>query len=284
MKPKLFCADCNTQLQWGDKFCPGCGREIEWPGSKSSAPATHRTETSASVRCSKCGAANVPGTVFCETCGAALAHGKEKGKKSESPRDEKKYAAAPVINSWKLVAGFFAFLVVGIAMMQFLSGTNTIPSPPSQAAAQQPAANMQAMPQIEEMEKQVVANPNNHELILRLANLLQDNRFLERAVKYYKDYLSKHPNDANARVDMGICYNDMGNLEEAKKEIGLALKHEPKHLFAHYNLGIVHLRAGEIEKANEWFVKVVALDPKSEVAQRAQQLLTQHNPQNLQPN
>lgn len=203
--------------------------------------------------------------------------------KPQSPRDEKKYKVAPVVNSWKLVAGFFAFLIVGITLMQFLSGTNTIPSMPSQTA-QQPAANMQAMPQIEEMEKQVAANPNNHELILRLANLLQDNRFFDRAIKYYKDYLTKHPNDANARVDMGICYNDMGNLEQAKKEIGLALTYEPKHLFAHYNLGIVHLRSGEIEKANEWFEKVVALDPQSEVAQRAQQLLIQHNPQNLQPN
>ena len=83
---------------------------------------------------------------------------------------------------------------------------------------------------------------------------------------------------------MGVCYNDMGDLEEAKKQIGLALQREPKHVFAHFNLGIVYLRSGDVEKANERFKKVIALDPKSEIAQRAQQLLAQHNPQNLQSN
>ncbi|HLF20428.1 MAG TPA: tetratricopeptide repeat protein [Bacteroidota bacterium] len=215
-----------------------------------------------------------------------MLQGKEKpsGQSSRPPsRGSKKAGAAPVTNSWKLVAGFFVFLAVGITLMQVLSGTNPIPPRPSQKA-EQPAANMQVVPQIEEMERQVAANPNNHEQIVRLANFLQDNRFYDRAIKYYKDYLAKHPNDANARVDMGVCYNDLGNLDEARKQIELVIQNEPKHLFAHFNLGIVLLRGGDVEKANESFKQVIALDPKSEVAQRAQQLLTQHNPQNLQPN
>ncbi len=286
MKPKLFCSDCNSAIQWEDKFCPGCGAQIELSDVSGSPSERTAHAGSQKVRCSKCGSTNASENEFCERCGASLHQGKasreRRASKSASPRADKKYTVAPVANSWKLVAGFFAFLVVGITLMQFLSGTSNVPSQPAQSAQQ--SANMQAAPQIEELEKQVAANPNNHELMVRLANMLQDNRFFERAIKYYKDYLARHPKDANARVDMGICFNDMGNLEEAKKEIQLALTYEPKHLFAHYNLGIVYLRGGDMEQANEWFKKVVALEPKSEVGQRAQQLLTQHNPQNLQPN
>ncbi len=302
MIPKILCTDCGSQLQWTDKFCSRCGKTIDWPASFSSSPTSPAPtalpvrsttlrvdrlveQAGTTVRCKSCGSENPSAAELCLTCGHALIGKTEKRAKHEVHSKQKQdvgHRVVPVVGSWKLVAGFAAFLATGITLMQLFGGSNkapvTIPSQPSS----QPSANMQVLPQIEEMERQVVANPSNHEQILKLANFLQDNRFYERAVKYYKDFLSHHPKDANARVDMGICYNDMGDLEEAKKQIRLALEHEPKHLFAHFNLGIVYLRGGEVEKANEWFKKVVELDPKNEIAQRAQQLLSQHNPQNLQ--
>jgi len=284
MIPKILCTDCGSQLQWTDKFCARCGKTIEWPASFSST-ATSTAPTATTVRCKSCGSENPSAAELCLTCGHALIGKTEKRAKQEVHSKQKQgpgQRVEPVVGSWKLVAGFAVFLATGITLMQLFGGSNRAPvAVPSQASSQ-PSANMQVLPQIEEMERQVVANPKNHEQVLKLANFLQDNRFYERAAKYYKDYLSDHPKDANARVDMGICYNDMGDLEEAKKQIRQALEHEPKHLFAHFNLGIVYLRGGEVEKANEWFKKVVELDPKNEIAQRAQQLLTQHNPQNLQ--
>jgi len=168
--------------------------------------------------------------------------------------------------------------------MQNFSGMKQRPVTPKQETSDQPVANMQAMQQIQEIERQVAANPTNHQLILQLANALHDNRFYAEAIRRYKEYLAQHPDDANARVDLGICFKETGNFEDARKEMQKALEFEPKHLFAHYNLGIVYLSNGDIAKANEWFKKVIAIDPKSEVAKRAQQLLAQHNPQTFQNN
>lgn len=283
MIPKIACSDCGSQLQWTDKFCSRCGKTIEWPATLSASA----TSAAATVRCKNCGSENPSGAETCLTCGFALIPKSERQAKQEVHSKQKQTTAqkiTPVVGSWKLVAGFMVFLATGITLMQLFGGSNRTPAVSPVQPSTQSSANMQVLPQVEEMERQVAANPDNHEQILKLANFLQDNRFHDRAIKYYKDYLAHHPKDANARVDMGICYNDLGDLEEAKKQIRQALDYEPKHVFAHFNLGIVHLRGGEVEKANEWFKKVVDLDPKSEMAQRAQQLLSQHNPQNLQTN
>ena len=149
---------------------------------------------------------------------------------------------------------------------------------------------MQAVQQIEEMERRLAANPNDQQLLLQLANLLHDSRFYDKAIQRYTEYLKLNPNDADARVDLGICYYETDRTNEAKREMLKALEKNPKHLLGHFNLGIVHLRIAQremamgnteqgnkaVEEANVWFSKTVALDPKGEVGQRAQWLLAQH--------
>ena len=55
------------------------------------------------------------------------------------------------------------------------------------------------------------------------------------------------------------------------------MKHDPKHVAAHFNLGIVSLQAGKVKEANEWFKKTIALAPNTEMGQKAKQILEQHS-------
>jgi tetratricopeptide (TPR) repeat protein len=112
--------------------------------------------------------------------------------------------------------------------------------------------------------------------------MCQDGRFFDKAIAHYRKYLEKNPKDANARVDMGICFFETSNLDEARKEMEFALKYDPKHVPAHFNLGIVILRAGNVKEANEWFKKTIALAPKSDMGQQAKQILEQHSSPLLQ--
>jgi tetratricopeptide (TPR) repeat protein len=139
------------------------------------------------------------------------------------------------------------------------------------------APQLQLPTDIQELENSVAANPDDMSLTLQLANALHDRLFYEKAIPYYKTYLVMNPKDANARVDMGICYKEIGNYIEAESEMKMALHYVPNHLFAHFNLGIVYLSEGNLEESNKWFKRTVALDPNSEVGKRAQQLLSQHN-------
>jgi tetratricopeptide (TPR) repeat protein len=182
--------------------------------------------------------------------------------------------------------------VVVIAALAVIGYEFFIEKSPSAGSTQQvPAQPMtltgemvQKQAEIQALEKDVASHPNDMVLTLQLANFLHDGLFYERAIPYYKMFLAKNPSDANARVDLGIYYKEIGNFSEAKKEMKEALKYIPQHLHANFNLGIVCLSEGNLHEANEWFKKIVALDPASEVGKRAQQLLTQHNSQTPKTN
>lgn len=189
-----------------------------------------------------------------------------------------------------MMAGFALFLAVGVLSLELLTKPKVENIPHTHNNEEQTGANMQALQQIEEMERRLAANPNDQQLLLQLANLLHDSRFYDKAIQRYSEYLKKNPNDADARVDLGICYYETDRTDEAKQEMLKALEKNPKHVLGHFNLGIVHLRIAQremaagntekgnkaVEEANNWFRKTAALDPNGDVGQRAQRLLAQH--------
>lgn len=288
MKPKIFCSECETELQWGDKFCASCGKLVEWPQGPSVKSAQSESPAKGVTACKMCGADNEVGTEFCHACGANLSAQSQQSPQRKKPKEqhrkagEKNIPGSTIASSWKTIVGFIVFVVAGVLILEYATGKKDLPQATQQS---EPAAgaNMQAVSQIAEMEKQIAANPNDLQAMLRLANFLQDNRFYDKAIKYYGSYLEKNPKDTNARVDFGICYFDLGRLDEAQRQMELALKNDPKHQVAHLNLGVVNLRAGKINEANEWFKRAVELGPTTSAGQQAQQFLNQHsNSQNLQ--
>ncbi len=306
MKPKIYCAHCNAELRWGDRFCGNCGKPVDLsddapgPDSERSASAAP-SEPSA---CRTCGTVNKPGAEFCKNCGADLRSqasagamtggGTPKQARTGERKERKDAKPLPLVGSWKPVAMVVVIVAAAIAIETYSSNQN-IPSSATPAQNQQPqqpaGANMAAVQQIQDMEQQVKANPGNIGMVLNLANFLSDNRFYDKAITYYKMYLDKKPKDTNARVDMGICYKETGAYDEAVAAMKKALEYEPQHLFATFNLGIVtldegkmYMDQGQMDKANEliresndWFRKTVALAPTSDVGKRAQQMLTQHS-------
>jgi len=308
MKPRIYCPYCDSELRWGDKFCGNCGKPIDGSDSESAekkeVPASvHRSEQG-QVICGTCGTVNKPGIAFCRTCGSELAGPSNASAemKQSSRKDARKDRAAsrkelkplPFLNSWKPAVLLILIVVAAVLVDWYVSKENI----PQQAAQQMPpeaqqptGANMAALPQIEDMERQLKANPADMGMTLQLANFLSDNRFYDKAITYYEAYLQKKPQDANARVDMGICYKEVGKYDDATREMKKALEYDPKHLFATFNLGIVALDEGKmymdqgqmdranqlIQESNDWFKKAVALSPTSEVGKRAQQLLSQHS-------
>ncbi|MCW8802803.1 MAG: tetratricopeptide repeat protein, partial [Ignavibacteriaceae bacterium] len=130
--------------------------------------------------------------------------------------------------------------------------------------------------EIADLESKINTNPDDMESTLHLAHLLQDSGLLEKAIANYKKYLVKYPENADARVDMAICYYNLGDNTTAISEMETALKYQPKHQIAHLNLGIVNLTARNIEASKKWFRKTADLDPNSEAGKRAQELLSSH--------
>jgi Flp pilus assembly protein TadD len=247
MKPKIICTQCGAVLTRKDELCPSCGVAVDWEDNI--------------ILVSGASNKNTP------------------MKEIQENKSQKKSISA----TWpsKTVLGAMAILAIAIVvyLLSFEKQTNI--SAAKEQSSQSISASTQVPAEIQELENSVAANPDDMSLTLQLANLLHDELFYEKAIPYYKTYLIMNPKDANARVDMGICYKEIGDFKNAENEMKTALQYDPKHLHAHFNLGIVCLSEGNIQEANNWFKKTVALNPLSDVGKRAQQLLTQHNSQSI---
>ncbi len=306
MKPKVYCPSCGAELRLGDKFCGHCGKKIDW--SESDQPAAETA--SGEIPCPTCGTINKSGVERCRSCGTDLRSGAKTAAGASAVTEPARKAVAPtkktskygmLLSWWKPGVVLVLIVVAAVLVDRYVSRENI----PEQGSSQQKTtvperpqgANMAALPQIQQMEQQVKADPSNLEQILQLANFLSDNRFYDKAITYYQQYLKQRTKDTNARVDMGICYKEIGDFDQAIREMKQALVYDPNHLFATFNLGIVSLDEGKmymdqgkmdkanemIEQSSDWFRKTVALDPNSEVGKRAQQLLSQHSNSQLSP-
>jgi len=61
--------------------------------------------------------------------------------------------------------------------------------------------------------------------------------------------LKLDPMYANAQSNLGICYFDLGLVDEAIVEFKKAIGIKPNHVNAHYNLGIAYGEKGMIKEA-----------------------------------
>jgi tetratricopeptide (TPR) repeat protein len=274
------CPQCRAEVQPSDKFCGTCGADLEHRNER-----VPVNESESGGVCAVCGHQNADDVAFCEACGAAMSGSKRPAGAESSPRRKEpsnKRVLPGFLKSWKLTIALAAMFIVVLVLLERPKDDRHAhdPHPPGMAAR-----ITQLTTEIESLQKQVDANPDDLDATLRLANLLHDVRMLPRAIAMYEKYLTARPSDPDARVDMGICYFELGlengskkdeYLERAKREMQMALTYSPKHQLAYFNLGIVCLRAGDMEASNKWFKECIDIDPNSETGMRAKELYNQH--------
>ena len=87
--------------------------------------------------------------------------------------------------------------------------------------------------------------------------------FVTKAIACYEKVLELNPKNLNAKTDLGACYAD-GTSEPMK---GIMLLREvvtenPNHEMAQYNLGMLSVKSGQLDKAIDRFNKVLEINPK----------------------
>lgn len=273
----MRCTYCHTEIHQGDRFCSNCGKET----------AQDVRPESDNDRCPVCGTVNDPQVQYCASCGALLPHrSRSSSVPQQEPRKEHTPSASQSIvrflQSWKLTLGLAAVFVVVLVIIGTSRNQETHVH---NATGDFSAHAQQIMEEIGQLQKRVEENPDDTGAMLRLANRLHDVRMFARAITVYEEYLKRKPDDTDARVDLGICFFEVGLADEAKREeyftkareeMQKALTYNPKHQLAHFNLGIVYLRSGDMRESNSWFKKCYELDPNSETGKRALELYTQH--------
>lgn len=81
----------------------------------------------------------------------------------------------------------------------------------------------------------------------------------QRAMKGLEDLVKKNPNSAPARVRLGEAYAAVGMNDAAVQSLKAAIKIDPKHSGAYFDLGMVSMAMTEPKAAASYFQKVLEL-------------------------
>ena len=232
-----FCNECGYKFEKEYKFCPECGTKVS--GSKNT---------------------------------------KTKSTESKSPSGTGDKKLDPKV-LYAIFIGGFAVLAIILLTSGILDST-PVSQPVMNQNQVQPntnsGVNLNNMQMINTLEEKVKQNPEDYQSLLEMAHLKNDSGLFEAAIQNYKTYLDKNPKDADARVDMGVCYFNLKDYPNAIKEMEEAIKYVPDHQIAHLNLGVVNLSAGNLEASKQWLKKAVEINPTTEVGKKAEQLLNNH--------
>jgi len=187
------------------------------------------------------------------------------------------------LQSWRLTAALAVIFILTVVILRYMRKNNEHEEVSSPPVMQTSGA---VFDQINTLQAAVNANPNDDVSLLQLANVLQDAKFYPKAIDTYGRYLSLKPNNVSARVDRGVSYYELAqvdtlkqaeDLQLAENDFKQALQTDPKHQLALYNMGIVSLMQGNMEGGADWFGKAAAIDPTTEVGKKASMLLQQHS-------
>lgn len=106
-----------------------------------------------------------------------------------------------------------------------------------------------------------------------LATLVASNRsgpgldpeYLDEAEFYYRKVTDYLPDNPNGYFMLGYCLARQDRDAPAAAAFTRSAVLNPQYFWAHYNLGIMRLRMGEFEKAEEAFRAALAVDPATTV-------------------
>jgi tetratricopeptide (TPR) repeat protein len=91
--------------------------------------------------------------------------------------------------------------------------------------------------------------------------LMQQQRF-EQSEPKIREHLREFPDDVSGQVCLGLCLCDLGRYPEGIAAAHAALALEPDNAYAHWLLGAVNLRTQQMDQAETYFLKTIALDPE----------------------
>ena len=99
------------------------------------------------------------------------------------------------------------------------------------------------------LEARLQQDPRNFDLLTTLGNLNFDHQQYADAASYYRRALEIHPNDVNARTNLGTCLSLTGDPDGAIQQYQTALTYDPDSAATLDALGLVQFHAKHDPKA-----------------------------------
>ena len=205
----------------------------------------------------------------CPVCNVEIEWGYEIRVKQQNSKKSNRFPNR--LNSTRIAIGLVGIIFISIILYVVKKSEPIVANQPQLTVPK----NENVQKQVLNFQHRISANLSDTQLLLEYANFLMDNRMYEDAINQYRLYLKQSPKNVNARVDLGICYNEINNFTEAISQIEIALSYDPNHQLGHFNLGVICLRKGDVKRAKKEFEKTIALNPANAIGQRAKDFINQ---------
>ncbi len=112
-------------------------------------------------------------------------------------------------------------------------------APPGAPAAGPAAANGPAAAEVQQLQAALQQNPDDADVIRRLADLNFDIQNWTRAQELYARYLEIRPGDPNVMTDLGISLRESRQYDQALALFDKAQEIDPRHWQSYYNEVVV---------------------------------------------
>ncbi len=167
-----------------------------------------------------------------------------------------------------IALAIFAAIVYLVAFSPFAPTTRSggISALPKEFLDQLPVQQQQVLAYLYRLE----VNPKDAETQRAIADTYyematQNVTFWPYAIHHYEALLKLTPSDPDVRTDLATAYYRAGRVENAIQEAATALREDPEHVNANFNLGIFYLNSSpkQYQKAANQFEKVIRLTQNS---------------------
>jgi tetratricopeptide (TPR) repeat protein len=147
-------------------------------------------------------------------------------------------------------------------------------TPGAGAPASDPRTNPQAAAQaraeeMQQLETFLESNPDDPRAVLRMAALNYDARRWPECVEYYERYLELEPARPDVLSDLGVCYRESGDPQQALESFDHAQEIQPDHWQSRFNeVVILAFDLNEYALAEQVLDELRELQPEDAAAQR----------------
>ena len=94
-----------------------------------------------------------------------------------------------------------------------------------------------------------------------LADILYNTKNWPEAIVHYRSAVHHDSTRTTAIVDLGVCYFNLSDRQEAERLFNLALARDPHQTIALYNLGIVNESRSRPQEALKYFHRALQSEP-----------------------
>lgn len=125
-----------------------------------------------------------------------------------------------------------------------------------------------------ELKAEVEKNPDDTLALKKYADFLSAAHNMNDAITYYEKILKVNPKRSDVRFALAVIYYHKQDYSKCEDENKQVLSFDPNNQMALYNLGAVAATRGEVNKAKEFWNKVIEINPENETGKLAKESLS----------